>query len=48
MKGEGTLGRFLVDPKAYDDLVRFFQGFQRDAKIQFLIRWARARDKPAR
>jgi ABC-type transporter Mla subunit MlaD len=48
VKGEGTLGRFLADPKGYDDLVRFFQGFQRDAKIQFLIRWARARDKPAR
>jgi len=46
--GEGTLGRFLTDPKGYDDLVRFFQGFQKDAKIQFLIRWALARDKPPR
>jgi ABC-type transporter Mla subunit MlaD len=46
VEGEGTLGRFLTDPKGYDDLVRFFQGFQRDAKIQFLIRWARARDLP--
>jgi len=46
--GEGTLGRFLNDPKGYDDLVRFFQGFQNDAKIQFLIRWALARDQPAR
>ena len=45
-QGSGTLGRFLRDPKAYDDLVRFFQGFQHDLKIQFLIRWARARDKP--
>lgn len=48
VKGEGTLGRFLTDPKGYDDLVRFFQGFQRDAKIQFLIRWALNNDKPAR
>ncbi len=48
LTGDGTLGRFLTDPKGYDDLVRFFQGFQRDAKIQFLIRWALARDKPRR
>jgi hypothetical protein len=46
VKGEGTLGRFVTDPKGYDDLVRFFQGFQRDAKIQFLIRWALNNDKP--
>lgn len=48
LTGDGTLGRLITDPKAYDDLVRFFQGFQRDAKIQFLIRWALAKDKPRR
>jgi ABC-type transporter Mla subunit MlaD len=48
LAGDGTLGRFITDPKGYDDLVRFFQGFQHDAKIQFLIRWALKRDKPPR
>ncbi len=43
-RGDGTLGRFLKDPKGYDDLVSFFQGFQRDKLIQFLIRWTWNRD----
>lgn len=45
-KGDGTLGRLVRDPKVYDDLVGFFQGFQRDKVIQFLIRWANSREKP--
>jgi hypothetical protein len=45
-RGDGAVGRLVRDPKVYDDMVQFFQGLQRDGKIQFLIRWARARDKP--
>ncbi|MCY1005698.1 hypothetical protein OV079_08995 [Nannocystis pusilla] len=50
-RGEGTMGRLVRDPKIYDDLVEFFRGFQRDGKIQFLIRWALSsgrRERPAR
>lgn len=39
-RGDGTVGRLIRDPKVYDDMVRFFQGFQKDRTIQFLIRWA--------
>ncbi|MCY1057433.1 hypothetical protein [Nannocystis sp. SCPEA4] len=47
-RGEGTVGRLVRDPKVYDDMVEFFRGLQRDAKIQFLIRWALSSDKPER
>lgn len=46
-RGDGTIGRLLSDPKVYDDAVEFFQGFQRDATIQFLIRWS-LKSKPSR
>ncbi len=45
-QGEGSLGRLVHDPKAYDDMVMFFQGLQNDWKVQLLVRWARARDTP--
>ena len=47
-RGEGTVGRLVRDPKVYDDMVEFFRGLQRSAKIQFLIRWALSSDKPER
>lgn len=46
-RGDGTLGRLVSDPKVYDDAVKFFQGFQKDGTIQFLIRWS-LKSKPSR
>jgi hypothetical protein len=46
-RGDGTLGRLLTDPKVYDDTVKFFQGFQNDKVIQFLVRWS-LKSKPSR
>jgi hypothetical protein len=46
-RGDGTIGRLISDPKVYDDLVKFFQGFQKDGTIQFLIRWS-LKSKPSR
>jgi ABC-type transporter Mla subunit MlaD len=42
--GEGTAGRFLTDPKGYDDLVRFFKGLQDRTAIKILVKWARWKD----
>jgi ABC-type transporter Mla subunit MlaD len=45
-RGEGSVGRLVKDPKVYDDLREFFQGYSEDRLIQFLIRFVVRRDKP--
>jgi phospholipid/cholesterol/gamma-HCH transport system substrate-binding protein len=39
-KGQGTLGRLIVDPSIYDDLKLILGNVERSAALKFLVRYA--------
>lgn len=46
-KGEGTAGKLLKDPKAYDDLVKLLGNIERNNTLKRLVRWAMEEDEAA-
>ena len=45
--GEGTLGKLIKDPKAYDDLVKALGNIERNAVVKKLIRFMYEQDEAA-
>src|SRR5690606_38305737 len=46
-KGDGTLGKLLKDPKAYDDLVKIHGNIERNNTIKKLVRFVVDKDEAA-
>jgi len=46
-KGDGTLGKLLKDPKAYDDLVKILGNIERNNTIKRLVRFVVEKDEAA-
>lgn len=46
-KGDGTLGKLLKDPKAYDDLVKILGNIERNNTIKRLVRFVVEQDEAA-
>jgi hypothetical protein len=46
-KGDGTLGKLLKDPKAYDDLVKILGNIERNNTIKKLVRFVVEKDEAA-
>ncbi len=46
-KGDGTLGKLLKDPKAYDDLVKILGNIERNNTIKRLVRFVTEKDEAA-
>ncbi len=46
-KGDGTLGKLIKDPKAYDDLVKILGNIERNNAIKRLVRFVVEKDEAA-
>ncbi|MEZ4381450.1 MAG: hypothetical protein R3A79_08870 [Nannocystaceae bacterium] len=46
-KGEGTMGKLLKDPKAYDDLVKILGNIERNNTVKRLVRFVVEKDEAA-
>ena len=46
-KGDGTLGKLLKDPKAYDDLVKILGNIERNNTLKKLVRFVAEKDEAA-
>ncbi|MEZ4451706.1 MAG: MlaD family protein [Nannocystaceae bacterium] len=46
-KGEGTVGKLLKDPKAYDDLIKILGNIERNNTIKRLVRFVVEKDEAA-
>ncbi|MGB1699103.1 MAG: MCE family protein, partial [Nannocystaceae bacterium] len=43
--GEGTIGKLLKDPKAYDDLVKLLGNIERNNVVKKLVRFVLEQDE---